>query len=90
MIRLAAAFLAALTLTGCAALQPKKPEPKPDALAGAKCLDTPQFRTTLADGRPAGVFVCFGANNALLYVVRPLPPEPVAPVVAPKPKKKAK
>jgi hypothetical protein len=82
LAHLAAALVAVLGLAGCAGPAPKAPPADP--LAGARCHDQPQWFTKLPDGRPAGVFVCFGPRNELLYAVRLLPPEAAA---APAPEK---
>lgn len=61
MLKLAAALLAA-NLAGCAAAKPRV----------LRCNSTPQWIVTDAKGYDAShIFVCFGANNELLYDIRP-------------------
>lgn len=75
---LALAASCALT-SGCAAAPPKK---APAVTAATPCQNVPQWTVSGPDGAPLGIFICFGADNQLLYQVRPLPPAP-APAAAP-------
>ncbi len=68
-------------LAACAGIETKDPVIK------ARCNEQPQWRTKDEKGQDLGIFICFGENSKLLYVVRVLPP--AAPAPAPKPARKA-
>lgn len=69
-----AACLAVLAfLAACAGPQKKEP------VQNARCNEQPQWVTKDASGKDLGIYICFGENSRLLYVVRVLPPPPPAP-----------
>ncbi|MDD5301528.1 MAG: hypothetical protein PHS14_00350 [Elusimicrobia bacterium] len=72
MHRLAALLVVLVLTTACATTQPQP-------AARAQCNAVPQWTTQDAQGRPVGIYVCFGPEQRLLYTVRLLPPAPATP-----------
>lgn len=70
MLKLAAAVIVLATLAGCAGPQKKEP------VQNARCNEQPQWVTKDEKGNDLGIYICFGENSRLLYVVRVLPPVP--------------
>lgn len=63
-----AVLILTIAMSACAGATPKPPQaPEP---IQARCNDKPQWATKDIEGRDVGIYVCFGAENRLLYSVR--------------------